>query len=105
MTYRMERDQATLDDLLAHATWMQGLARRLLGDRDAADDVVQEAWLQALRVPPVRGRTLRPWIATVMLNLVRSRARRDSRTRKREQFFGSPDPAPVAEELLAQRQT
>jgi RNA polymerase sigma-70 factor (ECF subfamily) len=100
----MAHDQATPEDLLAHATWMRGLARRLLGDRDEAEDVVQEAWLSALRVPPERGRTLRPWIATVMLNLVRTRSRRGARTRAREQLFGAPDPAPSAEEVLVQRQ-
>ena len=104
----MANDLAALDDLLADADWMRGLARRLLGDRDEADDVVQEAWLNALRVPPTgaaRGRTLRPWMATVILNLVRSRVRRGARTRARDQLYGQPDPAPAAEELLAQRQT
>jgi RNA polymerase sigma-70 factor (ECF subfamily) len=101
----MGQDPATLDDLLAHGEWMRGLARRLLGDRDEADDVVQETWLSALRVPPTRDRTLRPWIATVMLNLVRSRARRQARTRAREALVGSADPAPAAEELLARRQS
>jgi RNA polymerase sigma-70 factor (ECF subfamily) len=84
---------------------MRSLARRLLGDGDAADDVVQETWLNALRVPPARGGTLRPWIATVMLNLVRSRARREARARTREERAGGPEPARSAEELLAQRQT
>jgi RNA polymerase sigma-70 factor (ECF subfamily) len=101
----MAHDLATLDDLLAHAAWMRGLARRLLGDGDEADDVVQDAWLSALRLPPARGHTLRPWMATVILNLVRSRARSGARTRAREQLFGSPDPAPAAEEMLVQLQT
>jgi RNA polymerase sigma-70 factor (ECF subfamily) len=96
---------ATLDDLLAHAAWMRALAGRLLGDGDEADDVVQEAWLSALRAPPARGLTLRPWIATVVLNLVRTRARRASRARARERLLAAPEPVPTADELLVQQQT
>jgi RNA polymerase sigma-70 factor (ECF subfamily) len=101
----MRHDPATLDDLLAHAEWMRGLARRLLGDRDEADDVVQETWLSALRLPPTRDRTLRPWIATVMRNLVRTRARGKARSRTREERWGAPEAAPAADELLAQHET
>jgi RNA polymerase sigma-70 factor (ECF subfamily) len=101
----MQRDLATLDNLLAHAEWMRGLARRLLGNQDEADDVVQEAWLSALRAPIDRGRTLRPFIATVILNLVRSRARSRVRSRARERLFPAPEAAPGADDLLDQRQT
>jgi RNA polymerase sigma-70 factor (ECF subfamily) len=101
----MAHDQATLDDLLAHGDWMRGLARRLLGDRDEADDLVQETWLNALRVPPARGQTLRPWIATVLLNLIRSRARSRARAQVRHEQLPAPEAAPTAEEVLAQRQT
>jgi RNA polymerase sigma-70 factor (ECF subfamily) len=104
MGHRMGRDLATLDDLLIHAEWMQGLARRLLRNPDDADDVVQDAWLSALRGPPQRGRTLRPWIATVVLNLVRSRARSRVRTRAREALIAAPEPTPGADEQLVQHQ-
>jgi RNA polymerase sigma-70 factor (ECF subfamily) len=105
MSHRVVDDPATVEDLLAHSDWMRDLARRLLGDRDEADDVVQEAWVNALRLPPSRTDGLRPWIATVILNLVRSRARRDARARARDHLLGGADSAPAAEEQLCRRQT
>ena len=36
------------EELLAHSAWMRALARGLLRDAAAADDVVQEATLAAL---------------------------------------------------------
>jgi RNA polymerase sigma factor (sigma-70 family) len=105
MSHRVVDDPATVEDLLAHSDWMRDLARRLLGDRDEAEDVVQEAWVNALRLPPSRTDSLRPWIATVILNLVRSRARRDARTRARDHLLGGPDSAPAADEQLCRRQT
>lgn len=100
----MESEVATLDDLVAQAAWMRGLAQRLLGDRDEADDVVQDAWLSAMRFPPLRGQTLRPWFATVVRNLVRSRMRHDARRQAREELYGSSAASPDAEAQLAQRQ-
>ena len=54
----MDRDpspapsRADLDLLLAHAGWMRALAYNLLGDRSAADDVVQDATIALLIRPP-----------------------------------------------------
>jgi RNA polymerase sigma-70 factor (ECF subfamily) len=98
-------DLATLDDLLVHAGWTRALAVRLLGDADDADDVVQETWLSALRMPPDRRRALRPWIATVVRNLIRSQGRRRSRARLREQRLAAEAVVPSSEELLAQLET
>ncbi len=36
------------DALLAHADFVRGLARRLVLDEAAADDIVQGTWLAAL---------------------------------------------------------
>ena len=38
-----------IDDLLAHAGWVRGLALSLVRDPGAADDLVQETWLAAMR--------------------------------------------------------
>ena len=101
-------DLATLDELLEHAGWTRALAVRLLGDADDADDVVQETWLSALRLPPQRRHALRPWIATVVRNLVRSEGRRRRRARSRERQVAEQTGAatvPSSEELLSQVQT
>jgi RNA polymerase sigma-70 factor (ECF subfamily) len=74
-----------MDQLLAHSEWVTNLARRLAGA--GADDVVQDAWVAALRSPPDGERPTRPWLATVMRNLVRLRSRDDTRRARREEAF------------------
>jgi RNA polymerase sigma factor (sigma-70 family) len=101
-------DLATLDELLEHAGWTRALAVRLLGDADDADDVVQETWLSALRVPPQRRHALRPWLATVVRNLARSHGRRRLRSRSREQHAAEHarlHSVPSSEEMLSQLET
>ena len=39
---------ASVDDLLAHVGWVQALARSLVRDSAAADDLAQETWMAAL---------------------------------------------------------
>lgn len=73
------------DQLLAEANWVRGLARRLLDDGADVDDLVQEAYLRALRTPPSDPRAIRSWFRTVVRRLAatrfRDRASRNSRER------------------------
>lgn len=80
----MSDSAATLDDLLAHATWARRLAYRLVRDEAAADDLVQEAWEVALRTRPEAGRPVRPWLGTVLRNLFRMKWRAQTRRETRE---------------------
>lgn len=66
------------DDLTRHARTLKGLARALVGV-EHADDVVQDATVEALRQPPKQGISLFAWLAGV----VRNRARRHHRDTKR----------------------
>ncbi len=72
----MTKSHAEAHELLAHAGWIRALARRLVGDGPAADDLVQETWLAALKRPPANDRPLRPWLARVARNFARQGARR-----------------------------
>ena len=64
-----------IEDLLAHADWLRGLAARLVGAE--ADDLVQDTWVAALRAPPRgSGDEARPWLARVLRNSAISRFRR-----------------------------
>src|SRR6185503_6964604 len=65
--------------LLAHREWVRTVARAVVRDPNAADDVEQETWLAALRSPPRHGGALRGWLGAV----VRSRARREGRSESR----------------------
>lgn len=93
--------QATLGALdLVH-----NLARRLLRDEQAAQDLVQETYLRAYDawIKHRRPDKVEPWLATICLNLGRSELRR--RRRHVEVLAASPgteraDPVDVSEEAL-----
>ncbi len=80
----METTPRDLDDLLAHSGWARALARSLVRDSGQADDLVQRAWLAALRRPPPDDTPPRRWIASVMRNFVRQDARASGRRETRE---------------------
>jgi RNA polymerase sigma-70 factor (ECF subfamily) len=76
--------------LLRHADFLRRLARDLVGDPSAAEDAVQDVWLRALEKPPRHGANVRGWLRVVLTNLVRSKARGESRRelREREKALG-----------------
>ena len=76
---------SVLAALLSHAEFVRRLARSLLHDEAAAEDVVQETYLAALVRPPrVTGEaTARAWLARVVRNL-------SSEVGRRRQQEGTP---------------
>jgi RNA polymerase sigma factor (sigma-70 family) len=95
------------DDLLRHAGWLSSLARHLVNERDAADDLAQDTWIQALRRPPAQDRSLRPWLGTVARNLARMnwRSQRRRATREAEHAAQGADSLPSPEELLERQES
>ncbi|MDH3591035.1 MAG: sigma-70 family RNA polymerase sigma factor, partial [Planctomycetota bacterium] len=93
--------------LLEHAGFVRALARRLLADPHAADDVVQETWLAALRKPPRDKTRLRAWLGTVARRLAlkrrRSGGRRPRRERRAARTEALPSTAAVVAQLEVQR--
>lgn len=91
------------EELLAHTTWLQGLAARLVRDQAERDDLVQETWLAALRHPlAMDRRDLRAWLAAVLRNRWRFTRRSDARRRARESARGEREPVPCGPDLIAQ---
>jgi RNA polymerase sigma factor (sigma-70 family) len=94
--------ETTAEELLAHASWLRGLALRLVADADVADDLVQETWIAAARRAPDTTRSLRPWLAKVLRDAFRMRARGEGRRSAREQAVSIVcDDAPTPEFLVA----
>jgi RNA polymerase sigma factor (sigma-70 family) len=93
--------------LLEHAAWARRLARELVTDAAAADDVLQDAWLAASRTPPPADRPARPWLGKVLRNFARQRARSEGRRAQRESASARaerlPGPDELAERLDSQR--
>ncbi|HEX6812347.1 MAG TPA: sigma-70 family RNA polymerase sigma factor [Planctomycetota bacterium] len=95
--------------LLAHGDWLRRLARQLAGDPHLADDVVQDAWAQALVQPPRLASApggLRAWLATVVRNSVRMHRRSARRRAAREALAAAAraTAAPSGAERLAGQQ-
>jgi RNA polymerase sigma-70 factor (ECF subfamily) len=94
-----------LDGLATHAGWLRELARHLVDDRASADDLVQDAYVAAMRSPPDPERPARPWLAQVIRNLHRSGRRGQRRRLGREREVGtSSEQPPTADEVLARTQ-
>lgn len=91
--------------LAAQTQWLRSLARRLVGDSHAADDVVQETLLVALKAP-IRGGTgenaARAWLHGIARNIVRAGRRSGARSAAREQDYGMEQPqfAPGSDEVI-----
>ena len=94
---------ADINELMSEMGWVRRLAQSLLRDPSEADDVAQEAWLVAHEQSP-DDRPLRPWLHRVVLNLVRMRARSNTRRRTRELAL-EPERMPTSSELLERVET
>lgn len=92
------------DDLLAHASFVRGLARALVGGDHDVDDVVQETWLAALGASGPAVRKPRSWLASI----TRRRAARLHRTRasldKRHAAAAEAGEVQPPDELAARRE-
>lgn len=86
--------------LLAHADFVRGLARSLLFDPDAAEDLAQQAWLAAIEHPPSRPERARSWFAAVVINLARKSWRGAARRETRERAAARPEAVPSTAEIV-----
>lgn len=93
-------DPHSVDGLLANATWLRALARQMLADRELADDAVQETWIAALRGAPALS-SERSWLAQVVRNFTRQRARSESARQQREQRVARPESLPSTADTVA----
>ena len=86
--------------LLAHADWVRALARQLVRDAHAAEDLAQDTLAAALVRPPPLDRPLRGWLAAVLRNLVREERRDSSHRGARERAAARAEADSSSEELL-----
>ena len=91
------------DEILRHAEWIRRLASRLVADPATADDIVQQTWEAALRKPPAGGRSVQPWLARVLHNFARKRARSEERREARERAAARSEDEEPAAALVADR--
>lgn len=94
----MEPNAAEVDRLLANSGWVHALARQLLADAGLAEDAVQDTWVAALRSAPGTASS-RPWLARVVRNFARQRARSETARTERERAVARPEPLPPASEV------
>jgi RNA polymerase sigma-70 factor (ECF subfamily) len=91
----------TPEALLAHAGFLQALARRLVFDAGQAEDVVQEAYAVALQNRPRRRSHLRAWLAGITRNLAIKSVRGKARRQRREARVARPEAQPAAADVVA----
>ncbi len=89
---------ADLDGLLREDDWLRRMARKLVGDSHASEDLVQDAWVAAIS----RGRSERPWLFGVLRNLRREGARRTIREQDARSTVPQPPDSPPADEVVSE---
>src|SRR6185295_1660931 len=95
----MDAHPVPIETLLAHRAWVRGVARAVVHDPNAADDVEQETWLAALSSPPRDESAVRGWFRVVLRNRARQGGRAESRRERRETASARPEATPSAAEL------
>jgi len=95
----MKNPDFTLQDLLAHDRWIRALARQLVRDEHAAEDIAQEAWAEVLEKPPRNVGRLRSWLGGVIRNLGAMRQQSDNSRRMREQSVAKSEAFPSVTEM------
>lgn len=95
-----ENPTITPEALLEHQDFVRSLARSLLFDENQVDDVVQQAWMVALRTGPRQPGALKAWLGAVTRNLSRNQRRGDGRRQKHERRVPPRELAPSAGEIV-----
>ena len=93
-----------MEGLLEHSDWARRLAMQLVGDAQGADDLVQEAWLTAIKNPPRHTENLRGWIGSVVRRLAASEWRTKRTRDEREQRGARPEALPPTDQLVHEAQ-
>ncbi len=101
----MKDPNRLLEDLLAHDAWIRSLASRLVRDEHAAQDVVQDAWMEALEKPPRKPGPLRSWMRRVVRSFALMRHRTDAHRRQREERAARGESLPSVAEMLDREET
>jgi len=96
----MESARIEIEELLRESRWLRRLAGHLVADPAEADDVAQQTYLAALASPPPVERAVRPWLALVARNVIRSRFRADRRRSRREQAAADRADVVAPDQLL-----
>ena len=81
---------------------MRALARALLKDEHAAEDVVQDAWIRTLQSGPRDPGALRAWFETIVRRLAMNRLRGRRHRRDRELSALGPGHVPSSDEIAAE---
>lgn len=95
--------------VIAHQDRLYSIALRMLGDAHDAEEAAQDALVRAYRAmagyPPERilALRLRPWLATIVLNLCRSRIGRRAAAGRRALSLDAAEPGTI--ELTADDRT
>ncbi|MBL8727971.1 MAG: sigma-70 family RNA polymerase sigma factor [Planctomycetes bacterium] len=92
-------------ELHQHAAALRGIARDLLRDGHAADDVTQATLQQAVARGELRPGPLGGWLRTVLVNFARQWRRSERRRVAREAALPPLAPAPSPADTLAHRET
>ena len=72
-----------IEELLRHRNWVRCLARELVYDDSAVDDIEQMTWLAAMERPP-RSAGLMTWFRVVVRNIASKQMRSDVRRGSRQ---------------------
>ena len=99
-------DPRELDlELCQHATALRSIARDLLRDSHAADDVTQETLHQALSRPPRQAGPIGGWLYRTLLNFTHQWRRSERRLAGRHAQLPPPEPASTPPDTLGRRET
>ncbi len=80
-----------LAEAMAHAPFLRRIARALIGDEQAAEDLVQETWLSVMQHTPVQRGRMRQWLAAVLRNKANNLRRAKSRRSLHEEEAARPE--------------
>lgn len=83
-----------LESLAARGGWIDGLARGLVADAHLAEDLVQDAWVEALQHGGSARTSLSAWMAGTVKRLASNRVRSSARRLRREAEGARPEVAP-----------
>lgn len=89
-----------LAQLAARSRWLGQLARALVRDDATADDLVQETLRAAVEHPPAHTGDERGWLARVLANFARSRARSERDRGRRERAVARAEHVAGPDELV-----